>query len=92
MVKVITTMVAENNMSFDEIKSFETQSYIGCWCEGDDNDGWYVFPKGRAEFYCKVFGDPDGLGELDEMIYNWCNEHIIEVYRNLAVKIELVQE
>lgn len=56
MQKVIRKLTPENNMDFENICSFETDSYIGIWDHA--NDRYIMMAKSDCEFgyiqWCNV--------------------------------------
>ena len=48
MQKVIRKLTPENNMDFENICSFETDSYIGIWDQA--NDTYAIMKKSDFEF------------------------------------------
>lgn len=77
MQKVIRKLTPENNMGFEDICSFETESYIGIW---DHKIGGYVvFAKSDCEFWLHPLPICSNLEELDNKVYNLVQEHITGV-------------
>lgn len=82
MAKVITTIAAEDGMSVEQILSFKTENYIGIWNYNDDD--YILFAKTDYEFrpvFLKYdLEDCPSLKELDDMVWEECEEHILEVF------------
>lgn len=77
MQKVIRKLIPENNMDFEDICSFETESYIGIW--NHKIDDYVVFAKSDCEFWLHPLPTCIDLEELDNKIYDLVQEHIIGV-------------
>ncbi len=86
MAKVITTITAEG-IEFDEICSFETENYVGIWC--GSLFAYVLMPKEDGEFECSILPVCSNLKELDNAVYNWCEEHIEEVYESSTYEFVL---
>ena len=88
MVGLIRSLSAENSMDFDEIVSFETESYYGMY--NHFNDEWIVIAKEDVEFNAARIDYASSLDELDDMVCNTtCGEHIIGVSSRSKYKLTL---
>ena len=90
MAKVITTIAAENGMDFEDIMSFKTNDYIGIV---NQVDGGFVLMRRQSayfELYCIEYRRcGKNLQELDDVVFEECGEHIIEVFDHSNYAIEL---
>lgn len=77
MQKVIRKLTSENNMDFEDICSFETESYIGIW--DHTNDRFVMIAKSDCEFCLHPVVLCTDLEDLDNKVYGLTNEHIIGV-------------
>lgn len=77
MQKVIRKLIPENNMDFENICSFETESYIGIWDQRQDN--YVVIAKSDCEFWLYSLSPCDDLEDLDNKVYDLVEQHIIGV-------------
>ena len=87
MISIIRTLVPENGMEFEEICSFETNSFIGIWDHSYDE--WILIAKEEAHFESSRIGYVSNLDELDEEVHSTCGEHIEGVSCHNAYKIIL---
>ena len=89
MAKVIMTIAPEDGMFFENINSFETENYIGIWDRVRDE---FVLLDKTAAYFEPYYldGDYKDLRELDEAVYEECEEHITEVFDTSKYEIKLV--
>ena len=87
MAKIITTIAAEDGMNFDEILSFKTENYIGLY-NAYENE-YMLLEKSSFEFSPCIVTNCDNLRELDDKVFNICDEHITEVFDENRYTIEL---
>lgn len=91
MAKVINTIGIEDGMNYNDVFSFRTLSHVGIW---DHNSEMFaVINEVCNEFYIK-FIDIDianTLEKLDKEVYEFTNEHILEVFgrSNCRIKLEV---
>ena len=88
MAKVIMTIAPEGKMCFEEILSFKTENYIGIW----DNPGdRFVLMKQSERFFEPWLLESEyvDLADLDNAVYEVCNEHITDVFDTSGYTIEL---
>lgn len=72
--KLIHRLSAEDNMDFNEVVSFETDSYIGIW---DVYHQEFVIIKNRDTYFEMIpLKCCDNFEELDGAVYEECDEHI----------------
>lgn len=90
MEKVVRALRTENNMHFDEVLSFTTESYIGVW-SGLHNK-FVLICREDVEFNPVLIGNPKDLQELDDAVYEECEEHIIKVSDRAYYKFTLLDE
>lgn len=87
MAKVITTIAAENGMDFESILSFKTDSYIGIW---DDRSNCFLVVAESDLLFAPIYLEPcESLQELDDMVFEECDEHILYVFDSGAYKFSL---
>lgn len=90
MAKVITTIAAENGMDFEDIMSFKTDDYIGIV---NQVDGGFVLMRRQSAYFepCCIEYRRCGknLQDLDDVVFEECGEHIIEVFDHSNYAIEL---
>lgn len=77
MQKVIRKLTPENDMDFEDICSFETESYIGIWDQMKEE--YVMFAKSDYEFCLHQLPPSIDLEELDNKVYDLVQEHIIGV-------------
>ena len=77
MQKVIRKLTPENNMDFENICSFETDSYIGI--RDHANDRYIMMAKSDCEFWLHPVVQCADLENLDNKVYDLVEEHIIGV-------------
>jgi hypothetical protein len=88
MAKVIVTIAPDDGMCFEDIMSFKTENHIGIWDSVEEKfmlvrESSYYFEPWYLDGYYK------GLSELDEAVYNNCDEHILEVFDTSKYTITL---
>ena len=87
MAKVITTIAADNGMSFDDILSFKTENCIGIW---DDSSSCFLLVAESDMVFVPIYLEPcESLQELDNMVFEECDEHILHVFDSGAYKLSL---
>lgn len=88
MHKVIRKLTPENNIDFENICSFETDSYIGIWDQA--NDTYAIMKKSDFEFWLHQLPECTDLEDLDNKVYGLTNEHIIGVseFSNYTFRID----
>lgn len=90
MAKVIMTIAPEDDMCFDNIMSFKTESYIGLW--NNVIDKFVLMNQSIYNGYFEPYTldeDCENLRDLDEAVYELVDEHITEVFDHSNYKIEL---
>lgn len=90
MQKVIKKLSAENDLSFEEICSFETINYLGIW--NHNHDSYVVFEKSSRELWLYEMSDCKSLEELDNLVYELTNEHITGVSDSSHYTFEIHEE
>lgn len=80
MAKVITTLAAEDGLNFNYICSFKTESCIGIWNYANDN--FMLVNKSDIKFRPYFIPNCKNLEELDKKVYDACDEHITEVFKD----------
>lgn len=88
MAKVIMTIAPEDGMCFDDIFSFKTENYVGMW---DNSTEKFVLMRSSSRYFEPWYLDNDyeTLRELDDDVFELCDEHIIEVFSEVNYTIEL---
>lgn len=90
MAKVIMTIAPEDDMCFDNIMSFKTESYIGLW--NNVADRFMLMNRSIYNGYFEPYileENYENLRDLDEAVYELVDEHITEVFDHSNYKIEL---
>lgn len=87
MIKVIKTLKTENDMPYKDILSFKTENYIGMW--DYIREEWIVMKASDTELYCIKISDGSSFEELDDAVYQGCEEHIEFVSDRCDYKIIL---
>ena len=77
MVKLIRILTPENGMKFHDICSFETENCIGMYNHAEDR--FVVMNQRGYELHLTTLPACDTLDELDNAVYESCEEHIIGV-------------
>lgn len=91
MVKLIRTLAPENGMDLGNVLSFETENYIGLW--NYNNDSFVLIRKSEIEFHpVNLPRFIETFGELDDVVYEECDEHIIGVSDRSDYRITLHPE
>lgn len=90
MIKLIRKLVPENNISFADVLSFKTENHVGFWNE--INNSFLLFPDWSCTFECSILPDCGTFEELDEAVYQLCEEHIDSVSYSSAYAIRLERE
>ena len=96
MIELKRVIAPADGTPFDEICSFETQSYIGIFVDyisildSFATPKFLIMPKGDCEFSIEFVESPDNLEKLDNFVYDKTDEHIIGVStsRSLEIKID----
>ena len=78
MAKIITTIAVEGEMEFDDICSFETETYIGIYSH--NHNTFVVMEKSGYEFHPFMLPICEDLVELEDEVYKLTEEHILEAY------------
>ena len=85
MIKLIRTLAPENGMKFEDVLSFETENYVGMYSHTDDS--FILFARSDEYFNPVVLENCNTLDELDEAVYEECNEHITGVSESCSYRI-----
>lgn len=90
MAKVIMTIAPEDGMCFEEIFSFETDNYIGIF--NSVTEEFMLISKSSQHFEPFNLDSKhyDNLRELDDDVFELCDEHITDVYGHSNYTIELL--
>ena len=87
MAKVVLTIAADDGMSFEQIMSFKTENHIGIW---NGIEECFVLIKKRDIWFEPWLLDKcNDLQELDNIVFEKCDEHITEVFDNSIYEIKL---
>lgn len=88
MAKVIMVIAPEDGMYFEDICSFKTENYIGIW--NDIADKFMLMKKSGGYFEPWYLDEEyESLRELDDAVYEICEEHITEVFDKPSYTITL---
>lgn len=90
MQKVVKKLTSENNLDFDKIYSFETESYIGIF--NYNNCNYVMFEKSGREFRMYELLNCKDLDELDMKTYKTVGEHIIGVSNSSKYTFKIHEE
>lgn len=77
MAKIITTMIADG-IDFEYICSFKTENFIGVWCY--NHERFVLMKKDSDYFDIYILPLCKDLKQLDDEVYNVCEEHIEEAF------------
>lgn len=88
MAKVIMTIAPEDDMCFDDIFSFKTENYVGVWNNSIDK---FMLMRSSSRYFEPWCLDKsyDNLRELDDDVFELCDEHITEVFPEVNYTVEL---
>ena len=88
MAKVILTIAPEDGMYFGDILSFKTDNYIGIYNNVREH---FMLIRASDKYFEPYFIDEefDSLQELDDMVFEKCDEHITDVYDTARYEISL---
>ena len=90
MIKVITTIVPENHMPFEDIQSFETDDYIGMW--NHQCNEWIMMERRSGMLFLQRLGnDIYSLKELDDAVYYAVEEHIVSVSESSEYQFKIIE-
>lgn len=93
MIELKHIIAPIDDTPFEDICSFETDSYIGMYVEsvpGVCLPGFAIMPKKRGdEFSIAILKVPDSLDKFDTLVYDKTKEHIscVSTSRCLDIKI-----
>lgn len=90
MVKLVTTIVPENGMRFEDIACFHTMHYIGIW--NNVANRFALFEKSGTDFYLSHLPPCKSLEEVEEAVYKECEEHIIGVSDRATYEFTLTED
>ena len=77
MVKIIRTLTPENGMKFHAICSFETENHIGIYNYAEDR--FVIMNQSDYGLHLITLPASATLDELDNAVYEACEERIISV-------------
>lgn len=77
MVKLIRTLTPENGMKFHNICSFETENCVGIYNYAEDR--FVIMNQSDYGLHLITLPACDTLDELDNAVYEACEERIIGV-------------
>ena len=88
MAKVILTIAPEDGMFFEDILSFKTDTYVGLY---DNVHEHFMLVKKSYGYFEPYFIDKEygSLQQLDDIVFNLCEEHITDVYGTASYEFEL---
>ena len=87
MIRLVRALALENGADFEEVCSFVTDDYIGIY---DHNSNRFVMmAKSDCELNLTILPNCNSLDELDDAVYEECQEHIIGVSCESNYKIIL---
>ena len=72
--KIVRTIAIEGNLSYKDIRTFETDSYFGIW--NHTKNAFVLIPKTNFQFDRIVLEACHTLEELDDAVFKECFEHI----------------
>ena len=93
MINVKMTLAPEDeSISFDDIISFTTPTFIGLFDYGKNE--YLLIPRSDRQFESTYIGSPGNLGELDDAVYESTGEHIdkVSTSSDYVLKLEDEQE
>lgn len=90
MRELILKYSLPDGMRYDDISSFETESYIGIWNHAQNE--YLLFSNIDSELYAYSIPYQDCFEELDSVVYNTVDEHIIRVSKCGKCSITLCEE
>lgn len=90
MIKVIHTIAPEDDMLFKDIKSFETDSYIGIF-DYQANEFVMMARDGLLLYLKRIKGYFDNLKELDDAVYEIVEQHINSVSDSSEYEFKIVE-
>lgn len=83
--KIVRTIATEGNLSYEAIRTFETDGYFGIW---DHTESAFVLiPKTNFQFHRIALEVCHTLEELDDAVFKECFEHIRCVSKSNAYTI-----
>lgn len=88
MAKVIMTIAPEDGMCFEDIFSFKTENYVGIWDTPCDK---FMLIRKSSRYFEPWYleGKYESLRELDDDVFELCEEHITEVFNRADYTITL---
>jgi len=89
MIALKRILAPVDDTKFNDICSFETENYIGIWV---DQDGFILLTKEDIEFQYKIIGSVDSLEELDDKVYEYCEEHIDSVSTSRHISVNIIED
>lgn len=95
MIELKRVLVPVDDTPFNDICSFETESYIGAFVDHIPktcNSGFVVMPKDNYEFSLIFVDCPDSLEKLDDMVYDRVDEHIESVSTSRCLDIKINED
>lgn len=95
MIELKCVLAPVDDTPYDEICSFETANYIGIYTDFfpvGNISGFVVMPKKDIEFSVIFIKAPNNLEELDSIVYDEVDEHIISVSTSRCLDIIIVEE
>lgn len=87
MAKLIKALIAVNGMDFEDCVSFETKNYIGIW--SNSSNQFLLIEKSNSMFEEFELPICTNFSELEDAVYEICNEHILDVYKSNSYTITL---
>lgn len=91
MIKVIHTIAPEEDMLFDDILSFETDNYVGMF--DYQSHEWIMMERDSDILYLKRINCcVDNLAQLDKIVYDIVEEHIVSVSDSSAYCFAIIED
>lgn len=94
MIELERILAPIDGTPFDEICSFETANYIGAYVDffpEVHESGFAVMPKNDIEFSLIFIKAPNNLDELDSIVYDKTDEHIVCVSTSRCLEIKICE-
>ena len=88
MTKLIRSLACADGTSFEEILSFETETFYGVWINNVGAFG--LIPKNDDYFDITILNEVHSFDELEDEVYRTCEEHVIGVSTSSKFKMIMI--
>ena len=89
MTKLIRSLACADGTEFEEIQSFETETFYGIWINNTAAFG--LIPNEDDYFDITILDEVHSFDELEDEVFKTCGEHVIGVSISSKFKLTMIE-